>query len=203
MPAVTNRAERRIAARNAKARTRRTHYWAANPRQLGRYARTPHPCSCPSCGNQRPHVGPTLQEIRNTPSIDTEVAEYHNWYINPEFGDWAWDMLRAVRDSDQYDGADPTPQEVLDVLHNSGVKLTPVTYYECERLIKTARNHVHSGRDLWSLCEEFLAKYYAGVLHTPPGDYDGFGQFFGDWAYWPDDPQWDDFEDEYDVYPYD
>jgi hypothetical protein len=35
-------------------------------------------------------------------------------------------------------------------------------------------------------------------MHTPPGDYDGFGQFFGDWHYWgSDDPQWDEFEDEY------
>ncbi len=27
-------------------------------------ADTPKLCSCPMCGNQRPHVGPTLQEIK-------------------------------------------------------------------------------------------------------------------------------------------
>ncbi len=36
-----------------------------SPGKLGVVARTPHPCSCEGCGNQRFWYGPTMQERRH------------------------------------------------------------------------------------------------------------------------------------------
>jgi len=62
-----DRAERRRLAKLKKRQARRLmRLWgkAATPDNLGRYARTPHPCSCPSCGNPRPYEGASHAECR-------------------------------------------------------------------------------------------------------------------------------------------
>lgn len=69
-----NRALRRFYMQKAKGRARRIlDIWAErsngrfdyDERKCGMMARTPVPCSCPSCGNPRRHFGQrTLQELR-------------------------------------------------------------------------------------------------------------------------------------------
>lgn len=60
------RAERRADMERAKAKAKRhltCRGRSVDPANVGRHARTPHPCSCPmGCGNQRRIYGPTRQE---------------------------------------------------------------------------------------------------------------------------------------------
>lgn len=52
----------------AHMKRNRRHYCgrdlSQDPRRLGMCIRTPHPCSCLMCGNERKHAGPTLRERR-------------------------------------------------------------------------------------------------------------------------------------------
>ena len=74
-----DRALRRHLSMQAKKRALRNHTWvqAKDARMIGILARTPHPCSCISCGNPRHHFGGrTIQEIRNDES--GEILEMIN-----------------------------------------------------------------------------------------------------------------------------
>lgn len=50
----------------ARAKAKRRYHWGRDlteqPKHLGIAARTPKNCSCWICGNQRQHMGATIQE---------------------------------------------------------------------------------------------------------------------------------------------
>lgn len=67
----------------ARLKKARKNYWSANigmgeyrrplsPRLLGMVLATPHPCSWHCCGNRRLSEGPTMQERRFTPAIQSD-----------------------------------------------------------------------------------------------------------------------------------
>lgn len=107
-----SRAANRAEAERHKARVRRwlarwRFFKADTPDRVGRRARTPHPCSCLGCGNERRHLGPTLQELRAAVSdrdIPSEVEralerpdpdDFDWWCALDGDDDWVWDMVET------------------------------------------------------------------------------------------------------------
>ncbi len=72
-----DRAWRRV--QHDRIKRRRRYYWAGradqDPRISGLILWTPHPCSCPMCGNRRPWEGPTRQERQNIRELRAALAD--------------------------------------------------------------------------------------------------------------------------------
>jgi len=61
-----------------RLKKKRRYYWNRDlynesSKVLGQVVNTPHPCSCPGCGNARKYLGPTRQERRLKDEINTEL----------------------------------------------------------------------------------------------------------------------------------
>jgi hypothetical protein len=88
-----SRAANRAEAERAKARVRgwlaRWRFFKGDtPDRVGRRARTPHPCSCLGCGNERRHLGPTLQELRAAASDREAPVDIADAAPDPDDGRW-------------------------------------------------------------------------------------------------------------------